>query len=1171
MTAEAVATLLECGLGVAASGTFGLLAREVAEVVLAVVSCDFAVHELVDWRFLFLLNRVSPGPRIHIHVRELKLQFPMYPVVPDMTNARRCSTAGGAPTGDGQECGSGEQEKQRQLRHAQKRWLKPQEFVSTFIRRALNISQPMRLRHLRRGNRPGLCVAEILREQHYLLEWQVPLRCLQEPSARSSCSVAEAKGDSSLVWPLPPYGSLELDSLAQLGGGWRHQDRMEVHNVVDENRPRRSRQVPEVDAVHDDRLIFDVLDRGSVFASLLSPLSVGTTAAAIFVGAVLVAVATSSATAAITTAAAATATLAARSSRLFRVDLHVLERDEHEDDQEEVTECDIPPSCLVSSFSGSRGLAPGPLASGYGIHGEIGNEATPYGAGPPSSCGPACAGEESLSGSLRPRLPHLGRLLEDRLVRLFRSSRLASAALSEASRALASTILSSISRDAATAASTVLAAAGAVLTAVLRPPGTGQCRPAGNVQPLGGPTDMRISQKQRLPQGGVQVASPTGSQPDAEVEGKRVGKSVDSSSNTKSMKQFKHFLTQNRGNPEQLHGKEGLRQLRRRGALGDSAFLRSPPAAPFKPRRSQSFLSVCIGAFHRRSCCSMPARCSRSFNPCDIFGQPGGGQSIAHRVRALSTGAAILQHPQSHVRRPLWRGSSSTSESNSVGTEREDTSSSDQDREMNGSGATWTPTLEFSGQSFGCFSSGWRLEGPPLQPGHGLLLFVRTCLPPATLLCRARGSMKCYRLGTSEWDAAAASPFRGLPEDVPLLLPMDATVTDLVRLLFLTLTERKYVLPLISDTQVGDPQVSSSHLDGIMDRPYYRRRKDRNGQTTHSSGAGVLRFWLASTHPNREHDEQPLPSAKLAADLRLTSCERLTLTVMPFALARRGASACAGCLTLTCGPRGPPAQTPGHRGNSKGVQSGTILPPCNPHLHPTEDERSPDEASPWLLSPLSAWTQENTLTVETGMPTEGEPTIVLRREAALEPVYMTAESNNLCSQMESCPQAESFFEELRPHRCATNTEQREVNVDGKAASVFLAPDTPMYAEPTSALKPTERTSLRDAEEDERANTLYSNADSSASVDTSSRRFAGITLEEEDANLCTPWILQSSVNARQFEYHPAKGNVLLTGNNDGRVSTRVPHSLLRVRTHRQTRDANFCISQSVSCHQKIMRI
>ncbi|CDJ60269.1 WD domain, G-beta repeat-containing protein, putative [Eimeria maxima] len=1116
------------------------------------------MHELVDWRFLFLLHRVSPGPRIHVHIRELELQFPMYPVVPDITKGRRSSTTGGTPTCDGQECGGGEQDKQRQFKyHARKRWLRPEEFVATFIRRALNISQPMRLRHLRQGHRPGLCVAEILREQHYLLEWQVPLGCLLEPSADFSF-VSEAQIDSASAWPLPPYGSLGRESLTELGSSWRRHERMATHNVVEENRPRRSRHAPEVDAVYGDRIMFDVLDRGSVFASLLYPLSFGTTAAAIFVGAVLVAVAASSATAAITTAAAATATLAARRSRIFRVDLHVLERDEHEDDQEEVAECDASQSRLASAFTGSLGVAAGPLASsGCGSHAPVGSEAALSGSGSPHSCGPASTGSgvtanalsgASAIGNLLPGLPRLRQLFQDQLARLLRWPAFASAALTETSRALVCTLLSSVSRDAVTAASAVVAATCAGFTTVIRPPGApgaGGCIPDANIQTRGSSTYICTTQKQRLPQGGVLLAPSAGSPPDAEVEGfvKSVGKRVDSSSPPKSMRLFKQLPSRNRGNPEQLQGKEGFQEMRRRGLAGDSAFLRSPPAAPVNPRRSQSFLSVCIGHFealHRRSCCSMPARFRRTSEPCDGFGESGGSGLIAHRMRTLSTGPAALQHPQRQVYRPLWRRSRSASESNWE-TEREETLSSDQEHsrglEMDGSDVTWTPTREFSEQNFGSPSSGWRLHSPPLQPDHGLLLFVRTFLPPETSVFRPRGNMKGYSPGISEWDAAAATSFTGLAEDVPLLLPADATVTDLLRLLFLTLVERKYMLPLISATPVAEPPLNSSHFEGLTDRPHGRRRKDRRGQTTHSSRVALLRFWLASTHSNREqHVEQPLPSAKLTADLRLMSCERLTLAVVPFSLARLGTPACASCLTLTVSPRGPPLQKSGRLpGHSTGVQrnNGITLPPCTAQQYP-EDQRSPSEANPWLLSPLCAWTQGNTLSVETGTPSEGEPTLVLRREAALEPVCRTAESTGVCSQSEPCLLSETVFKGNRSHSCSADTEQQGANLLGNAVPVNPSPDTSTATEPISVSKRAQRIALREAQHNQRANIVHYSAGVTASTGTPAQRYAGIMLEEEDARSCKPWILQSSVNARQFEYHPAKSNVLLTGNNDGRV-------------------------------------
>lgn len=1156
--------------------------------------CLLAVHESVDWRFLFLLNRVSPGPRIYIHVRELELQFPMHPAVPDLTSACRCSTLGGPSSVDGQDCGGGEHEKQRQFKCSNRdKWLNPQDFVSTFVKRALNIRQPMRLRHLRPGNRPGLCVAEILRDQHYLLEWQVSLRYLQEPFAHSSCFAAEATGDCTCVWPLPPYGTLESDALAQLGRGWRREERRTIPNIVDDNRPRPSRQTPEVDGVQDDRLIFDVLGRESVFATLLSPLSNGTTAAAIFVGALLVAVATSSATAAITTAAAATATLAARHSRIFRVDLHVIERDEHEDDQEEVAECDIQPTRLVSGFTAQRGAVNAPSSnSGYGNHGQMGGESAPAGSGQALCVTSSVVNAAPVNGqtgeyeSIHSRLglPCFQRIFADRLRRLLRSSTLASAALTEASLALASTVFSSISRDALTTAANVLAAASAAFTSVLRPPGAARSR---NSLQLGGSACVLPPEKQLPLQGAIQLTTPLGFPLDTETEGKYGGKSLEASTPAKSggkpqrtsapVNEFRPFKIPSElkiPTQEELFNEQELRDVVRRGASEDSACHRSPSATRAQPRRSHSFLSVCIGqlgAFRRRSGCSMPARATRYPDASDSPAESESSWPLVANAETAGAGASVLRHQRHHRALSSWHSSRQASEnhlSSARETEREEASSSDQEhprsREVSATGANWTSTREFFAQNFSLPTEGWRVENPPLQPGHGLLLFVRTCLPPANGVMWPRGMQDCCGSGT-EWDAAAAASWTALPEDVPLLLPADATAADLARLLFLTLADRKYMLPLISAERSGETTMSGTHLYNRGSRPQSRRRKGKGGQAAHLSRSSVLRFWLASTHPSREHhlEQQPLPSAKLTADLRLMSCERLTLTVMPFSSARRAASACTRCLTLTCDIKNFSEQKHGRRrGNSVGSQNGIGWSSWSAHQHDSADRRVPKDSSPWLLSPLFTWAQDCTLSVVMDTPADGEPTLVLHREAASEPIRRMVESSDVQAQLQPQQEEQMLTGQFQPLPDQSATENRLA--DGLEGS--LSPDCTMLdglqtAQPSSALSLPDENAVRSGQIAENSSTSSDcGVHLTAPADPSPQRPTGILVAELDSKPCKPWILQSSVNARQFEYHPEKRSVLLTGNNDGRVGSAPAYLNVRLK---EAENQNFRIF-SVCC-------
>lgn len=1127
------------------------------------------MEELVDWRFLFLLNRVSPGPSIYIRVRDLELRFPVHPVVPELPTARCCSTGGGAPFGEGQDCESGEHEKQRQLSWGtNKEWLSPHRFVSTFIRRVINIRQPMRLRHLRPGGRPGLCVAEILRDQHYLLEWQVPLRYLLEPAGHSAPFVAGADSESvpSLVWPLPPYGLLEGNSLADLARNSWYEGRSTIYSVVGDDQAGPFMHAPEIDAEYDDRLFYNVLDRGSAFATLLSPLSCGTTAVAIAVGAALVAVATASATAALTTAAAATATLAARHSRIFRVDLHVIERDEHEDDQEEVTERETSPALHASGLSGSRAAASAMApASTYDHQRQIAGEAVTGGQGQSRDCMSAAVLRQPAgrAGSyLGPVLPYIQRLLPARIGRILRSSTLASLALTEASLALATTVLATLSRDAITTASATLAAAGAAFVAVVLSPGEAMCVAAGDNQQHGSPRSwMRAARKQRLRHGAGPMAAPLGLQPNVQVKAKAGPLPEQPATARPGVQPLRRPTVEKiRSQQEQLR-QQRVRELRRCGTSKDSALFDPSPAAASELRRSQSLPASTgqLGTLPQHSSCLMPPTVARSGargGDITVTEFTDGTRPFIHNGLREGTDASSLLRLPPQRRTSFWRWPGQTCAGRFWSpreAERAEGSCSYHEHARapggSGPGVVSSQTAQASEEILGVPPLGWPLEGAPSQSGRGLLLFVRTYLPPASVLVCPHGIVGCCA-DAVVWDAVAAASSMASPEDVPLLLPTDATTSDLVRLLFLSLAQRNYMLPLVTRARTRLP-TNTTHVNNATGHSRCQHdssKKGRSRSSTRLSRRALLRFWFACTHVSGEHPvEQPLPSAKLTADLRLMSCERLSLTVLPVGLGRAKCAARSRCLTLIPCPaarqmqEGAPCCI-----NMGGGQFGETSTPCSTPGGPSPTSGLLGRGFPSGLSPRSIWSQNSSLAVVMGTPTHGEPILVLRREAISEPVCRNAEALCLSGGQAVRPHTHvppPLFQPEPHTRIVGTPVTHSVNVIHSPWSPFpgatqITGPFPSLEQVGSAMP----THGSQAVQRFRCPADYSLNSSAATAGTSSsvqcsEQCEGILRSEEEPSSCRPWILQSSMNTRQFEYHPQRTNVMLTGSNDGTVSAR----------------------------------
>ncbi|OEH76741.1 wd g-beta repeat-containing protein [Cyclospora cayetanensis] len=1089
------------------------------------------VDELVDWRFLFLLNHVSLGPRIYIHVRELVLQFPVQPTVPDATSPHGRSGGVAAPAGEGHQVyGSNEIAKEHDEpawgNMRQRRWPSPQQFVSTFVQRALNIRKPMRLRHLRTGSRPGLCVEEILQNRHYLLEWQVELGCLLSRDACSLSSPVLASGEEPVwVWPLPPYvlqRELASPLSAQPGRVWEREERRTIYSVVedddDDNRGGREEsphQGPDVEGgMPETHHIYDVIGRGTAFATLLSPLSYGTTAVAIAVGAVLVAVATASTTAALTTAAAATATLAARRSSLFKVDLHVIERDEHEVDQEEPADGESPPARIGLNFSNARGAAAAAAAasssppssrenSGSGSGQAAAESSLPVGGGHarsffgrgtvtsgivhPSSPPSGLASNSSSLG-----LPYLQRLLPDRVGRLLRFSTLASATLTEASLTFASTILASLSRDALTTASAALAAAGAAFTAVILPPEAALCSPAGDRQQRDTPIlcwMRETQQKTPLSQGNLlqrrTPPSPLDQEPSAKADGACKEKSEQAAvaaGAVLSMQSLRGEASSKRLDHETQLVEHRFLKLRRRAASEDLGMPRASFAAPAKLRRSHSLLAACAGQLgifrcRRRACLeASTAQCHGGCCDSSSLVESERTESRSSTVRSwpavspsrLSAVPSRLQrqHQQQYVE-PERRGflrhfDSGETREGSPSEERngelEEASRSDRERPRLEGGSSvdvswaWAPR-ERCQLNFGAAVLGWPMLRPPGASCHGLLLYVRTCLPPATAGKALRSAESCsFR---SPWDALTAASWSAAPpEDVPLLLPTDATAKDL----------------------------------------------------------------------------------------------RLTLSVLRFPPSSRDFAGNTRCLTLVCSPRGgsPREKTRRWCANAEAASQQPNKPPCRAWPSGCRDKRLPHTVTPYskVCTP-SELPRDCSLVVGMSAPTEGEPLLVLHREEAVwEPLFRTAESSSSFSvqQAANLPELEPParlpppLPDAQKRGCGSSVSPRQPPLQGAAQQATQATPPLLDEDAKGRAVPAPLYTLQCRLCS--ACRPYRTAPGADGKRTFGGTREGMLLEEEkeDAKMKRkrPWIIQSSINSRQFEFHPERPDVMLTGGNDGTV-------------------------------------
>lgn len=1118
-----------------------------------------AVDELVDWRFLYILNQVSPGPRIYIRVRDLKIQLPLHPVIPCSIQTEP-AVGMEASGGESYSCGTQEQELQRVRWGTGMTRLSPQEYVSNFIRRAINICRPMRLRHLRPGDRPGLCVAEILRDQSYLLEWQVPLQCLLESSSQQQSSAVDCcnESTSSLVWPLPPYGMPEGSS--PIGGeheSW-YMGNGTIYSLADNGRTGPSMEAPDTDA--NDRLFSGVLDRGSAFASLLSPLSYRTTAVAIVVSAVLVAVATASATAALTTAAAATATLAARHSRIFRVDLHVIERDEHEDDQDGALECDVSPSRLVPAFSGAQTTAAVTPTSSYGCCDQVANEPLVggrVGIEAATSSEARSDGEPVAQGiKSGPLLPHLQQVFVTRVGQFLRSSTIASLALTEASLSSAANMLSAISKGAITTASAALAAASASFSAVLLPPVTAICVATGSGQQHANLILwVRKAGGEWLRHRAVQLTAPLGLQHNAEVraDAKVILEKPDGA-------KFCVVQSLQRDSVEAKSKQRPLRHalfsnMRRRHVSESSAFVSPSPTVHDEVRQSQSILPPYIGklgTFEEQSGWSMVKPGVRSLDCCDGLSSSGftvNSGPVAHGLPTEVDEASILICPKGKrsISPRFYTGQRRrASPCASVSGGQCDEECRIEQMQEGFADRLPTSTSETPEQDFGKLSSGSPLSSTCLQPCHGLLLFVTTCLPRGIDMAWPHGDAQCCG-DAAEWEALVATSRTAPPEDVPLLLPTDATASDLVRLLFLTLLERNYVLPVVANkhARINTNQPKSREAVSHSLHDYRGSRRGRSSSPTSSPRQNILRFWFGATQLSGEHIvDQPLPSAKLIADLRLMSCERLSLTVLPFCTESFAGAANARCLTLACFPSDSVRQTKETRlRGSRGVE---LEQPVQTYraFHGLSDAGSqPAQGLYGSLLPRSTRAQDGRLAVMTSTPHEREPVLILRREASLSFLNRVSDSRVLSVKQEghrlSSRGSPTLLQRDAHDVHAASFEARETLA--LPLSDSLIPGISHLAELSTSLEQAEASAVPTRPRQvvqELCNSAPHNPCSFGVVggtcsSTSCARSEGIL--ESDERVSRPWILRSSLNTRQFEYHPQRTNIMLTGGNDGTVS------------------------------------
>ncbi|KAL8433130.1 hypothetical protein ACSSS7_004107 [Eimeria intestinalis] len=1094
-----------------------------------------SVEELVDWRFLFLLNRLSPGPRIHVRVRDLELSFPVYPVVPEHKRGR-CPAGGGeaAVSGEGHRGGAGEEQEKPHLGHgvcAGRKGLSPSEFVAIFIQRAINIRPPTRLRHLRPGCRPGLCVLEIVRDQHYLLEWKVPLQCLFERPA--SCAAGGSPNDPSsavLVWPLPPYSSTDggpfLGGVLDSGAA----ERESIYSHVDDEASGFFVEAPEPDAV-DERLFYAVLDRGSGFTRLLSPLLYQSAAAAVVGGALLVAVATASATAALTTAAAAVATLAVRNTSFLRGDLHVIERDEHEDDQEGAAEREATAVArLAPSFSGPRALAAMQGAGGtFEVPALSASEAAGSAHGPPANFASEAGltilstggrGGEEVGASLNLALPCLQRLFPVHLGRMLVSSTVASLEVTEASLVSATAMLTTITAAAAALTTTCAAFVAELLT--LR---SAECVASESKQPNQGPIFwVRRAGEKLLGRRVDPLAHELRLQQEAEVK-KKAGLLLAQPTDA----QF-HAQTLQRSALEKL---QELQQQDYRGRR-QCEKARKPQSiwldavAQTKKALRHSLRAPC------RSPSLPPAQSDDSRGgpfPAGLVGDPSSPkapESSAEADKETECGATqTLRSPASSaLRRRRVRRCTSWPHA-------------DEDDPGGDSGGMTalapTPegepgvhTMSFSargdvGQPARRLPGGWPPEDLPPQPRHGLLLFVRVHLPQRRGGAADPGA-------AADWCCNEAAPWEALPaccatpEDMPLLLPTDATAGDLVRLLFLTLIQRHYVLPISAAARRSMTGHTACLRDPADSRERWRRRGEFRGRSSSPAPLtqhALLHFWLASTQLCGELDrEQPLPSTRLLADVRLMSCERLSLSVLPFGGCVVPLGTRRRSLTVIYSTKHSARQ--GQRNKLRRVSTGAV--PCQRaagacRAAPSDCARAspllPSTRPPWAPSrpQIAPPAEGNSLMLVMSTPKEGEPILVLRREGEMSALACHAEPLGLLRQLQG---------QQRQHRpCGAHVMEPGAQRDKEKLS------SPQGLKPRAARDRARGLSQRGS------NTLAGGAHGSAAA-SSVKEQSSEGIMKDDEPVSRPRIVQASFNSRQFEFHPQRPNVMLTGNNDGRV-------------------------------------
>ncbi|KAL8449800.1 hypothetical protein Emed_002763 [Eimeria media] len=1030
---------------------------------------------------------------------------------------------------------------------AGRKGLNPSEFVATFIQRAINIRQPMRLRHLRPGGRPGLCVLEIVRDQHYLLEWKVPFQCLFERAASCAAGGSSDSASAMLVWPLPPYSSTDGDPF--LGGlpDSGAAEKETIYSHVDDEAAGAFVEAPEPDVV-DERLFYDVLDRGSGFTRLLSPVSYHSAAAAVVGGALLVAVATASATAALTTAAAAVATLAVRHTSFFRGDLHVIERDEHEDDQEGAAEREATAVArLAPSISGPRPQAAGPAAAGtFEVPVLSASEGAGSAHGPPgSSSGEAGLtvlhgsgrGGEEVGASLNLALPCLQRLFPVHLGRMLVSSTVASLEVTEASLLSATAMLATITTAAAALTTTC-----ATFVAELLTPWSAQCVAREGKQQNEGPIfwvrragqkllgrrvdplvqELRLQQETEVKKkAGLLLGQPT----DAQFHAQQLRRSA--------LEKLQKLQQQDPRMPRQC-------EVRRRGASEDSALGGS--SMPSNAQKASRPQSIWLDAVAQTKKALQRSPRGRRRDPVPPLAQSGDSQG-SPKLAGVDQGPKSTKTQESsgvpdeefECKTPQRFRSSAFSAPRRrcvrrcISWPRAD--EDDPERQTRGGTALVStrggePSTDFLsasatgdvGQPMRRLPGCWQPENVPPQPRHGLLLFVRVHLPQRRGCVAGPGGAADWWCSDAEhWEAVPASC--AAPEDMPLLLPTDATAGDLVRLLFLNLMQRHYVLPISAAARSRMTGHTACLREDADSSEIWRPRgefRGRSSSPTTPTQQALLHFWLASTQLCGELDrEQPLPSTKLLADVRLMSCERLSLSLLPFGGGAVSLGARTRSLTVIYSPRHSVRQ--GQKTKPRRVSTGAVdwreasaacraVPSACAHA----SRLLPSTRQPWDPSgpQASPVIEGNRLMVVMSTPKEGEPILVLRREGGTSALASHAEPLGLLRRLEG--------QECQYTPCGAQLKQPAAQWDKETRSSFQASGS------------------RAATDVSRIGSTPAGGAQGSAGASSVREQNSEGIAKDDEPVSRPRIVQASLNSRQFEFHPQRPNVMLTGNNDGRV-------------------------------------